>query len=193
MREEIYSEARALVERRVMAGFEPAEEIVEAVTELLEDSHGLHGVASEVEQLVRQSLAEQARRQQAWPGLTDCDRLDAAFAVLESVGIVARQNFACCQTCGHAEIHDEMKNAEHAGREIDGYVFYHAQDTDAVCSEGTLHLAFGARSGSVDDASEIARIAVQALRAQGLEVRWRGTAASRLRLRLDWKRRRALA
>jgi len=35
--------------------------------------------------------------QREWPSVTDCDRLDRAFADLNGRGIVARQNFACCK------------------------------------------------------------------------------------------------
>src|SRR5438270_1567281 len=56
------------------------------------------------------------RRQQArWPAVTDCDRLDAAFALLERRGVVARQHFMDCASDGLHEIGVEMADAQ-AGR-----------------------------------------------------------------------------
>ena len=45
-------------------------------------------------------LADQA----TWPERTDSDRLTDAFRALDQAGIVAREDFACCQNCGVAEI-----------------------------------------------------------------------------------------
>ena len=47
-----------------------------------------------------------------WPALTDHDRLEQAFAALETQGVVCRQNFTCCGTCGVAEIGDDREIEE---------------------------------------------------------------------------------
>ena len=56
-----------------------------------------------------------AAAQATWPAETDCDRLDKAFADLEQHGIVARQNFSDCGTCGVAEIPAEIDAAKKSG------------------------------------------------------------------------------
>ncbi len=67
-----------------------------------------------------------------------------------SIGIFAVSDFSCCMSCGHAEINEELEKVktkkraerpapllgpseeERQGEVIDGYVFYHAQDTDRI-------------------------------------------------------------
>ena len=62
---------------------------------------------------------------------------------LEAAGIVARQNFTCCKTCGFYEINGEMEAARAQGRVVRGYVFFHMQDTERAAKGGDLALAYG--------------------------------------------------
>lgn len=53
--------------------------------------------------------------------------------------------FACCQTCGHAELSDEVdeeKKNNPIGPAYVGYVFYHAQTADGVRENGECHFYF---------------------------------------------------
>ena len=45
-----------------------------------------------------------AAAQAAWSDEGDYPHVRAAFEELEGRGVLARMNFACCQTCGHSEI-----------------------------------------------------------------------------------------
>src|SRR5215469_4841948 len=127
--QDLTEELEDLVTRRVREGFDRFEEIVEDVVECLADDHP----DTNLEPLVRTAATaawDRAREEQiSWPVPTDCDRLDRAFAALERSGVVARQNFTCCQNCGHAEIDDEIGEASKQ-RRIVGYTFYHFQDTE---------------------------------------------------------------
>lgn len=121
----------------VLPGFTPRAEVAERVSEFFEGFTGPTGrddVAPLVESVWSQRLAEE----QTWTGVGDYGKVQAAFDELESNGFVARMDFACCQTCGHAEIEDERRGAEHS------YVFFHAQDTERLAEDDTaLYLAFG--------------------------------------------------
>jgi hypothetical protein len=175
---------RELVVREVSAGFSSDSEIVDDAMEMVGDEHPGH----DLRRVVRRIVAEEAKRHAGdvatWPEVTDCDRLDRAFAALESSGIVARQNFTCCQTCGVAEIGDELRRGSR------GYAFFHQQDTAAAVGGGGLFLAFAATAESESAQLAIGSEVVAALTAAGLSPQWNGDAAQRIAVPFDWKRRR---
>jgi hypothetical protein len=53
---------------------------------------------------------------------------------LEEEGIVAREHFTCCGSCGASQIHDEA-DSNHFG-----YVFYHVQETESEQEPGNLYI-----------------------------------------------------
>jgi hypothetical protein len=142
------------------------------------------------QRMVREILEEQLREQASWPQPTDCDRLDTAFAALEQVGIVCRQHFSCCGTCGSGEIWDEMEAARAGGRDVRGYAFYHVQDTESAVEGGGLYLNYGAVAEGEDAALVLAHEIVALLEQHGLHTHWNGEWSRRVGVALDWKRRR---
>ena len=118
-----------------------------------------------------------------------CDCLDQAFAALERSGVVARQNFACCQTCGHAEIGDEIAEAQEKA-DVVGYTFYHMQDTERAAEGGGLYLSYGALEQTESALQKVGRSIVEALRKEGLKAEWDGDPKKRIEIRdLLWRRR----
>ncbi|MEV6523837.1 hypothetical protein AB0M43_17960 [Longispora sp. NPDC051575] len=79
------------------------------------------------------------RQQAQWTVEQVRTNLDLAFDDLTNAGVVARQHFTCCGTCGTAEIGDEADRSRHWR----GYVFYHQQDTETLVHEGSVHLSYG--------------------------------------------------
>jgi hypothetical protein len=130
--------------------------------------------------------------------------LDDAFAALEANGVISRQNFTCCGTCGSAEIWDEMKAVEEAGGPVRGYAFYHMQDTESAADGHGIFPNYGACEEGEEAALAIGRDIVTQLEAQGLNCDWNGTQleaqglncdwngdwGKRIAVGLDWKRRR---
>src|SRR5262245_10557450 len=116
----ILDELHAYIRRDIAAGFESPEAIVESVVDLLREEADPAVLPPHARRMVREILEEPLREQASWPQPTDCDRLDSAFAALELVGIVCRQHFSCCGTCGSVEIWDEMEAARAAGRDVRG-------------------------------------------------------------------------
>lgn len=114
-----------------------------------------------------------------WPAVTDCDRLDAAFAELRTAGLIAWQDFSCCQTCGITEIRPQVDK-----RRARGYVFFHHQDAQSVAAGSNLYLSFGG-----DDPLTVGGEVVAALGRHGLVTRWDGTVGRRLHVRMVWQRR----
>jgi hypothetical protein len=136
-------------------------------------------------EIVPRELAAHLDAQAGWPERTDSDRLTDAFRALDLAGIVAREDFACCQSCGSTEIGDEVGD----GQPVRGYVFYHGQDAVGAARGGDLWLAYG----SFDERIGAARIGdeiVAALRGAGLEVDWSGDENQRIVVRLRWRKRR---
>ena len=147
-------------------------------------------VRREAPRLLRQALGEQAAAEADWPAVTDVDRLEAAFAALEADGIVVRQNFACCMTCGSDEIWEEVQAVADAGLPTRGYAFFHSQDTDAVVDGGDLFLAYGACDEGEAAALAVGREIVAQLAAHGLRTEWDGSWDRRIGVPIDWKKRR---
>ncbi len=188
---ELRAKAEAHIRDQVTLGFADENEIIEGTLDYFEgqdfDSDALE---AHTVQATRAAIAAHCKAQQTWPAVTDCDRLDAVFARLEAEGIVARQNFTCCQTCGHAEIWDEIR-ATQKQQPVTGYVFYHAQDTESALYHGALYLAFGAVEKGKAATLTVAQRAAAVLREAGFTVEWNGSVKQRISLTgLDWKKRR---
>src|SRR5687767_8883107 len=90
----------------IAAAFLPEEEIVTATIESFTGTYEPEVIRPLVVKRTQHFLAEHRAAERVWPAVTDCDRLDRAFAELETRGIVCRQDFTCCSTCGHYEIGD---------------------------------------------------------------------------------------
>ncbi|MFT3699736.1 MAG: hypothetical protein QM831_41700 [Kofleriaceae bacterium] len=137
------------------------------------------------------ALDDRERDMVTWPAITDCDRLDRAFATLDHSCIVARQHYACCRTCGTDEIHQDVARLRYHRRRVDGYAFYHQQDTDHAIVDGVLHVRF---DGSPEHpAGEIGERVVAALRAEGLDATWDRDPEHTIQVAMRWQRRRPIA
>lgn len=109
--------------------------------------------------------------------LIDRIKLRKAFALMRADGLVARMNFACCQTCGIAELSDVTRFPRPLG-----YAFYHKQDAEALPG-GPLYIAFGSLNKGGDQgraALEAGNIVRDCLVRAGFEPTWDGTTAHRI-------------
>lgn len=185
----LHDECFEIALSRIREGFADIDEITDGVFDTLAGEAELDDTV--VSRAIGEALDTFLREQKTWPRLTDCDRLDRAFEILERGGIVARQNYWCCQTCGSAAIHDEMLSAAEDGEPVRGYVFYHEQDTEGAAGYGQLYLAYGSFSGEDSDSVAIGKELVIHLEEVGLEPRWGGKLDERISVDVDWKRRRA--
>lgn len=181
--EDYIEELRSQIARDVASGFAERDDIATNAVEYMEGTEGApDDLLALAEKLVNEAWAVREAEELTWgTAPTDCDRLDHAFTALEAAGIVARQNFTCCQTCGHAEIRDEVEG------EPDGYAFYHQQDTDSAVEGGGVMLAFG--TFGEGDPLAIGHRVAEALKAHGLRVDWNGSVDRRIHVQLTWRRR----
>jgi hypothetical protein len=179
------------IEDDVNAGFREEWEIEEVAVEAFEGEVERATLEAAVARLTAVAIEAHARAQATWPAVTDCDRLDAAFAEMEARGIVARQNFSCCNNCGSAEIWGEVGDAQAEGRVVHGCTFYHEQDTQRAVAGGGVLLGYQAVADGDPAMAAVGREIVDVLRAHDLRPEWDGSPRNRIHVPLDWKRRRA--
>lgn len=179
---------RAMIARDVAAGFDPPAAILQNASDCFEDE--LPGaLMREVGPVyLAEALAAHAAVQAGWARPTDNDRLDRAFAALEAAGVIARQHFSCCGTCGSSEIWDEIDAASKTGAPVRGYTFFHMQDTESAAEGDGLYLNYGAVEEGESAALAIGHEIVAALAAQRLTTDWDGSWDRRIHVALDWKR-----
>jgi len=107
-------------------------------------------------------------------------KLTAAFKLMRKEGLIARQNFSCCGSCGSVEMSTAL--ATKKNEEKIGYCFYHRQDADALY-RGSVYLAFGAcDEDAVGDDADVkvgAIVALACLKAD-LKVTWNGSTTVRV-------------
>ncbi|WP_017584602.1 DUF6891 domain-containing protein [Nocardiopsis valliformis] len=106
----------------------------------------------------------------------DSERLTAAFADLDAAGILARENYACCNSCATAELAGEAEQlrgerARGGLPPVRGYVYYHRQDAERLAP----FLGFGSYvEDSPAEHAAVGREIVEALRCHGLAPGWGG-------------------
>lgn len=186
------ADLRADIALRVATGYDAHDAIREYAIQAASDADmGLDDAI--VGTMVLEEMRRHAIAEAAWPATTDNDRLDAAFTAMEADGIVCRQNFACCQTCGNAEIWEDMEAIGDKGVRVDGYAFFHQQDADSAAEGGGVYLAYGANVERYDEkaAERVATRIVRSLGEYDLKSSWSGSAAARIIVHLEWRRRRA--
>jgi hypothetical protein len=183
---------RDLVRRDVAGGFYDDDAILTNANDVFEEELPRPLLRVEASAALRAALAHHRAAEQGWDEITDCDRLDAAFDALEAEGVIARQNFTCCGTCGASEIWDEVEEARNDGMIAQGYAFFHMQDTEAAVEGHGLYLSYGACEEGEDAAIAIGHRIIAALEAEGLATEWDGSLGQRIGVALVWKKRRAL-
>jgi hypothetical protein len=177
----------------VATGYADEAEILQNARDCFEGEIEPSSLERESRRLLAEALAEHAEQQRTWPATTDCDRLDAAFAALEAQGIMSRQNYSCCQTCGTGEIYAEMKAAEQSGKPVQGYSFFHVQDTESAVEGGGVFLSYGGYAKGDQPTMTVADKIVSTLADHGLKTDWDGKLETRIFVEMDWKRRRPAA
>jgi hypothetical protein len=185
---DLAAQIRRYIARRLDEGFDSPHEIISGATAYFRQ-HGRRDLRAQIRRLVAEMVNERRLEQAEWSDTTDCDRLDQAFASLDRRGILARQNFACCNNCGFTEIWEEVEK-EQRHRRIEGYVFYHLQCTEHAIKSGELLLAYGCVEEDVEKLNRIAAQIVEELRRVGLDASWAGTPDHPISVNaIRWRRR----
>jgi hypothetical protein len=187
---EIDSEVLQRIRFLVRGGFKPKQRMMEIVCDELHAPGELdrNDVSAAIDAELQRLQIESA----AWPALTDCDRLEAAFVNLRARGIVALHNAGYTQSDGYDDVLYYVEERQSRDR-LSGYCFYHGQDLERAILGDGLQLAFGPLDPKREqsDGPGIGRLIVEELARAGLRTRWNGTFDQRISIpHLDWKMRR---
>jgi hypothetical protein len=182
--EEELQALRARVRTVLVGGYATRAELAELAEEYLVRADRRPVSPEQAWQLVDRMWLRRVGEQAHWNGETDPERLSGAFAVLDAAGDRARENFACCRSCGDAEI------GAAGAPDARGYVYFHSQCTDAAASGHGLMLLHGGFDASPERSAAVARQIVSALEEHGLPARWSGDVREAIEFApLDWSRR----
>jgi hypothetical protein len=187
--ETVEEELREYLFRALAAGFDEPADIAESAIEYFNEETDVSITGPLVEKMLPDMLRDHLKDQISWPTVTDCDRLDTAFAALTAAGIVARQDFTCCSSCGAAEIGDEIALVTAGGTTVRGYAFYHQQSTEAAVDGNALMLTYGALEDDEVAAVQIGHEVVAVLAAHGFQCDWDGNIEKCIGVPLVWQRR----
>lgn len=172
--DEALNDIRSFIAYRIREGFESVHDIVVNATNYAYERHGRDDIKPDIKRITAELLATHRVEQGGWKGSTDCDRLDEAFAALNRQGIVARQDFSCCNNCGFTEIWDEVEKEEER-QPVKGYVFYHLQCIERAIESGQLLMAYGCVEDDTEAFHWVADKIVAELHRVGLNARWQRT------------------
>lgn len=146
---------------------------------------------SEVSAAIDAELLKWSEEKKEWPKITDCDRLDTAFAALQKRGILALHNAGYTQSDGYDDFLAAL--ARHPNKSsIVGYCFYHGQDVERAIQGGGLYFAFGPVDPKAEEneGPKIGSTVRDELERAGLHVDWDGTFAKRMSVpKFLWQRR----
>lgn len=184
-----WEEMNRYIHQQLRAGFQNKTDICQSAITYVDGDQNNETHQKIAEKCVQEAWEHLQEEQKSWPQITDCDRIDQAFAELEKQGIVARQNFSCCQSCGFAEIGDECSEFTKKGTSIEGYTFYHMQDTENAVEGYGIYLSYGSTQDGEAAAINVGRQIVLVLQNKGLSPQWAEDIHKRIFVPMDWKRR----
>lgn len=130
--------------------------------------------------LIRTEFELKRTAEETWPKVTDFDRLDRAFTLLEAQGVIALHRAGYTQSDGHEEVNDAYNEAGGKRSEYKGYCFYTEQDQESTLDRSDLYIAFGDLSGNDSKGVKVGQMLHAALEREGFSVEWDGTFKTRL-------------
>ena len=117
-------------------------------------------------------------------------KLAAAFRAMRKEGLLAKQNYKCCQNCGGCALTIEAVNLLKSGKvkmkyHIKGCCFYHNQDNTNLKAGEPFMLAYGdmdsTEYGKIGLPTEkVGNIVTKCLDEAGVTWEWDGTAGQRI-------------
>lgn len=168
----------------VWSGFYTANEVDGMISDVLEDEVDEDAMRA----AVAPEFKRKATEERGWPKTTDCDRLNAAFRELDSIGIIALQNAGYTMSDGRSDVGEVLQERGRKG--VKGYCFYHGQDLERAVAGDGLMLAFGDLDAEAGPKLAVGCLIRDVLKKHGLAVEWDEDPEKRLHIpQIDWKRR----
>lgn len=176
------------ITEQVAAGYFDDRTIIRLAAQMYDDMGPKATLQKLAKPILAAARAAHKRDQKSWPAITDNTRLDRAFADLEKDGILARQNFWCCGTCGGDAVVDEIARANKRKHTFDGYTYFHEQDTTIAVLGHGLNLGYGTPDFEPKESVAIGLLVVKALRKHGLKPEWSGDLEDHIHVPMNWQR-----
>lgn len=145
--EEIAEEILEGLWTSILCGDNDQDALVETLCECVEDE-----TDEACDETVARSVVEellQSRSQHIAQFGEVHSRLTAAFVELQERGLLALQDFTCCNTCGHYDAAEQMYKEKKRG-----YIFFHRQDTESLVYSELTYLRYGANETLKMDPAE---------------------------------------
>ncbi len=141
-------------------------------------------------EVIRSEFEAKRKAEETWPKVTDFDRLDRAFTMLEAQGIIALHRAGFDQSDGIEEVEDAFHESGLTKSDYAGHCFYTEQDQEGALDGSGLYIGFGHRSGNDAKAVKVGKMLRASLEREGFNVEWDGTVESRLFVKgFRWQRR----
>jgi hypothetical protein len=175
---------RAFARVQVRSGFLSDDtvraEVVEAAREDLSRRDDAESVAATA---VEAEIADLEREQAGWAATTDVDRLEAAFAELESHGVLVLR-----AVDDHWDATGALTKLDEAGETVPGVVFFTHTDVWHAVDHGMLELnLWHGDTANVAVGDDLLRLVLQTLDRHGLQAVFD---EGRIEVTLTWQRRR---
>jgi hypothetical protein len=121
------------------------------------------------------------KEKKTWPTVTDCDRLEKAFAKLRKHGVISLQNAGYTQSDGYDDVQAAYRRHPRKSSVV-GYCFYHGQDLERAVRGGGLYLAYGPVDPNDEETEgpKVGHLIREELERVGLNVQWDGTFDTRI-------------
>jgi predicted DNA-binding WGR domain protein len=148
------------------------------------------GQARSTQRIAKVAPGDRARSSSSGKEQRPRARLRAAFAALNSMGIVAIENAGYTQSDGWDDVNEIAGRLADSGKRPRAGVFYHGQDTARGKDGEGLFLTFGSYAAQNADADSVAvgHIIVDVLKSHGFRPTWDGTLSRRIHTgRFDWR------
>ena len=173
--------ARVQVRSGYLSDQSVRDEVAEAAREdLSRDAHNAAALAGEA---VDAEITALVLEQQSWPNTTDVDRLQAAFAELETQGVVV---LAAVED--HWDATATLTRLDEAGESAAGVLFFTHTDVWHAVDHGMLELnLWHGDTANVAVGDDLLRLVLQTLGQHGLSAKFD---EGRIETTLTWQRRR---
>jgi hypothetical protein len=140
-------------------------------------------------EVIRSEFESKRKAEETWPKVTDFDRLERAFTVLEAQGIIALHRAGFDQSEGMEEVEDAYHESGGKNSDYAGHCFYTEQDQEGALDGSGHYIGFG-HLGNDAKAVKVGKMLRDSLEREGFIVEWDGTIKSRLFVKgFRWQRR----
>ncbi|MFW6694711.1 DUF6891 domain-containing protein [Streptomyces sp. MAR4 CNX-425] len=178
------TELEQRLKEMLAAGYATRDRLAEVAADYLVTGERRPVSAAQARALADRLWLERVEEQTGWRGETDPERLTGAFTALDDAGVTAREHFACCRSCGDAEIGGA------AAPDARGFVYFTYPSAESAAADGVLTLYYGGFDDSPETTAAVGREVVAALAAAGLRTAWDGDPGRAIDVTgLDWRRR----